>query len=149
MKAISTDSPGNRIRYFASKRYNNNISALAREMGITRQALTDYLTDKTKPGNKLLSKLENSGATPSWILYGRGPMDALGEKPDEADDCGRPISKQEAEIIEENEKLKAEIKAAFGKIDKLKGIIEGLKFALHEVAIEARTGRSGMAFLDD
>lgn len=149
MKPISTDSPGNRIRYFASKRYNNNISALAREMGITRQALTDYLTDKTKPGNKLLSKLEKSGCTPSWILYGRGPMDAAGEKPDEADDCGRPISKQETEMMEENERLKADIKAAFGKIDKLKGIIEGLKFALHEVTIDSRSGSRGMSILDD
>ncbi|MDA3843028.1 MAG: hypothetical protein PF588_01500, partial [Candidatus Kapabacteria bacterium] len=68
---------------------------------------------------------------------------------DVADDWGLTISKLEADTRLENERLKAEIKAAFGKIDKLKGIIEGLKFALHEVAIEARTGRSGMSILDD
>jgi transcriptional regulator with XRE-family HTH domain len=60
---------GARLREFGEKRYGT-MAAFSRALHIDPQALNQYLTGFTKPGNVLQDRLRKIGADVEWIITG-------------------------------------------------------------------------------
>lgn len=67
-------SPSDRLRDVVRVAYRNNISALARALGVLPQALTPYLNGKSKIGDVMRGRLLSCGIDPKYIDYGGCPM---------------------------------------------------------------------------
>ena len=102
---------GNRLGGFAKSRSWSK-AELAWMLNISPQSLTDYFNGRTKPGDSLLSRLENLGCDIKWLLFG-----------------GEVISNKIIDdgLIRENEHLRISNEALEDKIIELKKQIKLLR----------------------
>jgi transcriptional regulator with XRE-family HTH domain len=65
---------GERIKEVANKKYEGNISALARHLGMSPQSFNKYAQGDTMPGGKVLKRLISIDINLNWLLLGIEPM---------------------------------------------------------------------------
>ncbi len=102
------------LRRYKSKR------EFALSIGVSPQALQDYLNGKTIPGRSMLEKFKKAGLDNNYILYG--------EKEEEASEHLASDEEQRREI----EHLRGEIEKLKHELAKREGQIELLKSMLRE-----------------
>ena len=60
---------GDRLREFATR--FGGPTALAREIDISPQAITEYLSGRRVPGNKMQARLRELGCDTAWLITGQ------------------------------------------------------------------------------